>query len=93
MRIATESVDALRYKLSCFGVWIIGQASIFCDNKLVVTTASMPTSMLNKCHNEIFYHKVRESQLEGNIIVRCVPGESNSSDLLTKNTMAGNARN
>ena len=69
LSIATELVEALRYKLRWFGVRMDGPASIFCDNKVVVTNASVPTSMLNKQHNEICYHQVRESQVAGKICV------------------------
>ena len=73
-RITTELVEALRYKLGCFGVRMYGPDSIFCDNKSVVTNARMPTSMLNNCHNEICYHEVRESQVAGKICVGWLPG-------------------
>ena len=45
MRIATELVEALIYKIRCFGVHMDGPTSICCDNKLVVTNSSVPTSM------------------------------------------------
>ena len=83
LRIATELVEALRYKIGCFGVRLDGPASIFFDNKLVVTNASVPTSMLNKLQNEICYHQVSESQVYGKIHVGWVPGERNLEDLLT----------
>ena len=51
---AIELFEALRYKLICFGVRLDGPASIFCDNKLLVTNSSVPTSMLNKRHISIF---------------------------------------
>ena len=88
--IATESVESLRYKLRCFGVQMDGTASIFCDNKSLVTNASMPTSMLNNHHNAMCYHQVRESQAAGKICVRWVPGERKFAELLTKSTVAGN---
>ena len=43
LRIASELVVALRYKLRCFGVRMDGPASIFCDHKLVVTKNSVLT--------------------------------------------------
>ena len=53
LSIATALVEALRYKLRCFGVQLDGSASIFCDNKSVVINSSVPISMLNKRHNAI----------------------------------------
>ena len=85
MRIATELVEALRYKIRCFGVRLDGPDSIFCDNNVVVTNASVPTSMSNKRHNAICYHQVRESQAGGNISLGWIPGGNNLAYLLTKN--------
>lgn len=65
LRIATEMVEALRYKLKMFGVPILGTSSMFCDNKSVVTYASVPSLVLNKRHNAICYHRVREAQAAG----------------------------
>ena len=67
LRIATEMIESLRYKLRMFGVNVEGPTSIFCDNKSVVTNSSIPTSMLNKKHNSICYHKVRETHAEGGL--------------------------
>ena len=53
LRIATVLVEALRYNLICFGVWLNRPASIFSDNKSVVTNSSVPISMLKKRHNAI----------------------------------------
>ena len=51
LRICTEIVEALRYKLRCFGVPIEGACDVLCDNKSVVTNSSVPTFVLNKRHN------------------------------------------
>ena len=93
LRIAKEMVEALRYKLRSFGVPIDGAAEIFCDNKSVVTNSSVPTSVLNKRHNAICYHSVREAQAAGILRVGWIPGEYNLADLFTKTSMAGNVKN
>ena len=92
LRIATDLVEFLIYTPRCFGLRLDGPDSIFCDNKSVVTKSSVPTSRLNRCHNEIYYHQVRESQAVVKIHAGWFPGESNPADLLTKTTMAGNYR-
>jgi len=69
LRICTEMVEALRYKLRCFEVPIEGSCDVLCDNKSVVTNSSVPTSVLNKRHNAICYHRVREAQAAGVIRV------------------------
>ena len=87
LRIATEMIAALRYKLRMFGVPIDGPADIFCDNQSVANNASVPTSMLNKKHNAICYHVVREAQASGAQRVAWINGEYNQADILTKTTL------
>lgn len=89
LRIATEMIESLRYKLRMFGVDIVEPTSAFCDNKSVVTNAIIPTtSMTNKKHNSICYHKVRESYAAGTTRVGWVLGEYNKSDSLTKTSLS-----
>ena len=92
LRIATDMIEALRYKLRCMGVPIDGPAEVLCDNKSVVTNASVPASVLNKRHNAICYHRVREAQAAMIIKTGWIPGDLNLADLLTKTTMAGNVK-
>ena len=92
LRIATETIESLRYKLRMFGVEIEGPTSIFCDNKSVVTNASIPTSMINKKHNSICYHRVREANAAGTTRVGWILGEYNKSDLLTKTSISTSRR-
>ena len=92
LRICVEMIEALRYKLRCFVIPVMGPADVLCDNKSVTTNSSVPTSVLNKRHNAICYHRVREAQAAGTIRVGWIPGEHNLADLFTKTTMAGNTR-
>ena len=48
LRICTEMVEALRYKLRCFGVPVQGLMYYVS----VVTNSSVPTSVLNKRHTQ-----------------------------------------
>ena len=43
LRICTEMVEALKYKLRCFGVPVEGPTDVLCDNQSVVTNSSVPT--------------------------------------------------
>ena len=61
-RIDTDIIEALRCKLSCFGILVEGPAEVFCDNISVVKNSNITTSALNKRHNDIYYHRVREDQ-------------------------------
>lgn len=92
LRIATEMCEALRYKLRMFGVPIAGPTDVFCDNKSVVTNSSVPTSVLNKKHNSICYHRVREAQAAGTIRVGWIEGEYNKADIATKTTLSTSRR-
>ena len=85
-------IEALRYKLRCFGIPVEGPAEVFCDNMSVVKNLSIPTSVLNKRHNAIYYHSVMEAHAVGILQVGWIPGEFNLADLFTKTTMSGNTR-
>ena len=43
LRLATEIIEALRYKLKYFVVPVEGPVDVFCDNKSVVGNSSIPT--------------------------------------------------
>ena len=75
-----------------FGANLEGPVEVYCDNKSVVKKSSVLASALNKRHNAICYHRVREYQAAGTLRVGWVPGEYNLAYLLTKTTMAGNTR-
>ena len=66
---------------------------MLCDNKSVITNLSIPASVLNKRHNAICYHRVREAEAAQIIRVAWIPGEMNVSDHLTKTTMPTNKKN
>ena len=59
----------------------------------MVTNSSVPASVLNKRHNDICYHRVREAQAAQIIRVAWIPGYMDVSDLLTKTTMSANKKN
>ena len=92
LRICTEILEALRYKLRFFGIPVEGPAEVMCDNWSVVINSSVPTWMLNKRHNAICYHRVREAQAAGIITVGWIPGEKNLADLFTKTTLTNETR-
>jgi len=92
LRICTEMIEALRYKLRCFGVPVQGSSDILCDNQSVVTNSSVPTSVLNKRHNAICYHRVHEAQAAGMVRVGWIEGEKNVADLSTKTTLSNESK-
>lgn len=84
LKIAIEMNEALRYKLRMMGIPILEPTNCFCDNKSVVTNATIPQSTLQKKHNMIAYHKVRESVASTAVRIAHEPGKFNLSDCLTK---------
>jgi len=70
------------------GVPIEGETSGFCDNKSVVTNATIPQSTLQKKHNMIAYRRVRESVASGAIRLQYEKGKERMSDALTKFLLA-----
>ena len=84
VRISVEQLKALRYKLRMFGVLIDGPADVYCDNQSVVDSSSLPWRTLQKKHNAICFHIVRESAAIGLIRVAKIDGTENLADLFTK---------
>jgi hypothetical protein len=84
LRIASEMVTSLRYKLRMFGVELDGPANIFCDNESAYKSVSNADSRLKKKHNSICYHKVRECVAAGILTVMKEDTNTNLADILTK---------
>jgi len=72
----------------CFGIPVEGPADVLCDSRSVVTNSSAHTSILNKRHNAICYHRVREAQATGIVRVDWIEGQKNVADLFTKTTLS-----
>ena len=83
-RQATEQILDLRYTLRMMGIPIDGKSWLFGDNQSVITSATIPKSTLNKRHNALSYHRVRECIAFGIINLVHVDGKNNPSDVLTK---------
>ena len=84
MRTEMDLTRGLHYKLRIVGFLINGPTSVFCDNKLVVTITSVPTSTLVKKYLGIFYHAVIEAVAAGIHQIVHIDGEYNPADVLTK---------
>jgi hypothetical protein len=83
-RQATEQIMDLRYTLRMMGIPIDGKSWLFGDNQSVITSGTVPKSTLNKRHNALSYHRVRESIAMGILYLLHVDGKNNPSDVLTK---------
>ena len=75
-----------------FGIDIGGPADVFCDNHSVMENVTLPQLVLNKRHNVIFYHRVRETQDMYFIIVVWIQGEYKQAELRNKTTLSTNIR-
>ena len=84
LRVGTELIEGLRYKLKMFGVSIDGATSVYCDNQSVTKNATVPASTLSKKHNSICYHMVRESVASSWISVAWIKSQNNLADLFNK---------
>ena len=84
LRIASELIISLRYKLRMFGIPIDGHANIFCDNESVYKNATFAESTLKKKHNSICFHKTRECVAAGIQFHFKVDSSYNLADILTK---------
>ena len=63
-----------------FGITIDGPVDVFCDIQSMTKNATLPQSVMNKSHNEIFYHRVRKAQAAEVIRVGWIQGEYNQAD-------------
>ena len=84
LRLCSESLSALRYKLRTFRVNIKGPANVYCDNGSVVSSTAHVEGRLNKKHLAICYHCVHECWAQGILRITKIQGEDNTADLFTK---------
>ena len=67
-----------------FGIPIEGPTNILGDNESVVNSASKVEARLNKKHNAICFHTVREASAAKWIRVGWEPTDTNIADIFTK---------
>jgi hypothetical protein len=86
LRVCTESIEHLRFKIRMFGIPMPeGHATnVYCDNESVVKNSSKVESVLNKKHCSIAYHYVRSSVAAGIIILAWIASNENLADAFTK---------
>ena len=60
-KTVTEQIMDMRYAIRYLGVPIKPISYMFCDNRSVATSATLPHSTLSKRHNIIAFHRVREA--------------------------------
>ena len=83
-KTATEQIMGLRNTLRYLGVPVMTKAYMFGDNKSVVTSSATPQSILNKRHNMLSYHRVREAIASKILEFHWCSSDQNRSDILSK---------
>jgi len=83
-RIATNQVIDLQLTLQYLDVPVSDKSYMFGDNKSVVTSSTIPHSKLNKRHNALSYHRVREAIAARIIDFLYIDGKTNPADVLSK---------
>jgi len=61
-----------------------GPANVLVDNDSVVENSTIPHSTLQRKHNAICYHCVRESVAAGVLCIAHIPSDENLVDMFTK---------
>lgn len=84
LKIATDLVKGLRYKLRMMGIPIDGPTHMRVDNMSVVHNSTVPESVLKKKSNSIAYHYVRENVAARVLKIGYESSETNIADMLTK---------
>ncbi len=83
-RIAVEQIIDIRNTLRYFGVPVTGMTYMFGDNQSVITNSTLPHSQLNKRHNALSYHKVREAIASKMVGFFKISGKENPYDIMSK---------
>ena len=74
----------LRKTLRYLGVPIMTKAYMFGDNKSVIMSATIPQSVLNKRHNMLSYHGVRDAIAAKILDFYWCSSDQNKSDIPSK---------
>jgi hypothetical protein len=83
-RIATDQIIDIRTTLRYLGIPIRAKTYMFGDNQSVVTSSTLPHSLLNKRHNALSYHRVREAIAAKILGFFHIRSKSNPADVLSK---------
>ena len=81
---ATEQIIDIRQTLRYLGVPIKSKAYMFGDNKSVVTSSTVPHSLLSKRHNILSYDRVGEAITAKILVFHWCDSSQNKSDILSK---------
>jgi meiotically up-regulated gene 157 (Mug157) protein len=74
----------LRMTLRYLGIPVYTKSYMFGDNQAVVTNSTIPHSSLNKRHNALAYHRVREMIAAKILGYYWIDGKANPADIGSK---------
>ena len=83
-RISVDQIIDMRTTLRYLGVPVNTKSFMFGDNQAVVTNSSIPHSSLNKRHNALSYHRVREMIAAKVLGYYWIERKKNPSDIVSK---------
>ncbi len=81
-RIAVDQIMDLRHTLRYLGVSVDSSTYLFGDNQSVVKNGTLPFSTINKRHNILSYHRVREAIAARIVNFNWIDGKTNTADIL-----------
>ena len=84
LKIGTEIIIGLQYKLRMMGAPIDGPTNIFCDNESVINLLVKPEASLKKKHVSIAFHKCQEAFVAGIVSVFFQKSSEHLADFFTK---------
>jgi hypothetical protein len=75
----------LRMTLQYLGIPVYTKSYMLGDNQAVVTYSTIPHSSLNKRHNALAYHQIREKMIAAKILgYYWIDGKANPADIVSK---------
>ncbi|KAL7563771.1 hypothetical protein ACA910_020455 [Epithemia clementina (nom. ined.)] len=83
-RTVTDQAMEFRHTLCYLGVPICNQSFLLDDNKSVITNATLPFSILSKCHHLLSYHRVPKAVAAGWLAFYWKESKTNPADILSK---------
>ena len=83
-KTATEQIVDLGQTPRYLEVPIKSKSNMFGDNKSVVTSTTVPHSLLSKTHNILSYHRVREAMAAKILAFHFCDSFQNKTDILSK---------
>ena len=82
-RISVDQIIDFRTTLRYLGVPVMKKSFMFGDNQSVVTNSTIPHSSLNKRHNALSYHRVREMIAAKILGYYWIDGKNNPADIVS----------